>query len=283
MKHQGFLDYKHFRFLKVAVWSALIAGTAYAWHRMFYFRTPGGVGYGGTWPGYAFGTAAALLIFWLIWLGVRKRQYHHATPTKVWLSAHVYLGVLALVLATLHSGFELGLNLHSLVYLLMWIVVGSGIYGVVVFSRVPQRLTEAMGEDTLASLVLQLGDVDVQARALALSLPDRYNGLVADAAQDTRLQASVLNYLFRKESRNCPTAKAVMEIETLNLNLPAEQTRPARELFALLLRRQGLVDRIRVINRLMVQMRFWLVLHVPPAVALVAALTAHIVSVFIYW
>jgi len=102
------------------------------------FTSPGAVGYGGSALGYTLGSIAALLILWLTWLGIRKRQYKAAKTTlQGWLSAHVYLGLSTIVFATLHSGFEMGLNLHTLVYLLLIIVVVSGIYGVVLFARLP--------------------------------------------------------------------------------------------------------------------------------------------------
>jgi len=283
MKHQGFLEYQRFRYLRIALWLGTLASAGYAWHRVFVFRAPGGVGYGGTWPGYALGTIAALLMLWLAWLGIRKRQYQRATHTKAWLSAHVYLGCLVVLLATLHSGFELGWNLHALLYLLMWIVVGSGVYGVVVFSRVPQRLTDAMGDETISTLMLQLSDADAAAQRLALTLPDSYNTLVADAATQTRLRDNVVTYLTGTLARNCATGRAVNGVAALNSNLDAGQARNGRELYAQLVRRQSLVERIRHAQRLMVQMRFWLVLHIPMALALLVALVAHIVSVFIYW
>ncbi len=283
MKHQGFLEYQRFRYLRLALWLGILASAGYAWHRVFVFRAPGGVGYGGTWPGYALGTLAALLMLWLAWLGIRKRQYQRSTHTKAWLSAHVYLGCLVVLLATLHSGFELGFNLHALLYLLMWIVVGSGVYGVVVFSRVPQRLTDAMGDETISTLMLQLSDVDATAQRLALTLPDSYNTLVADAAAHTRLRDNVVTYLTGTLARNCATGRAVKGVAALNSSLDAGQARNGRELYAQLVRRQSLVERIRHAQRLMVQMRFWLVLHIPMALALLVALVAHIVSVFIYW
>ena len=54
-----------------------------------------------------------------------------------WLSAHVYLGVVLVVVATLHASFQAGWNVHTLAYVLMLFVVLSGIYGVIMYARVP--------------------------------------------------------------------------------------------------------------------------------------------------
>lgn len=283
MKHLGFLEYRHFRYLKLAWWVVALATAAYLAHRLYRFQTPGRQGYGGTWPGYFFGTAAASLVIWLAWLGIRKRRYNSNSSTQGWLSAHVYLGCTVVVLATLHCGFELGWNNHSLAYLLMWVVVGSGIYGVVVFSRVPSRLTTTMGDDTLSSLMLQLQDIDAQAQQLALTLPDQYNVLILNAANNTRLQGTALQNLLGTVAKNCPTAHAITAIENLNQKIDAESARAGREIYGQIVRRQALVDRIRKAYRLTAKLRLWLMLHVPMSIALLVALVAHIISVFIYW
>lgn len=283
MKHQGFLEYRHFRYLKVALLGTALSSIFYIWHRLYLFRSPGKMGYGGTWPGYFFGVSAALLMVWLAWLGIRKRRYNISTSTQAWLSAHVYLGCAVVVLASLHSGFELGWNNHSLAYGLMLVVVGSGIYGVVVFSRVPTLLTEAMGGGTLSSLRLQLQDTDAQTQRLALTLPDQYNALILDAATTTRLQGTVLQNLLGTTARNCPTTHAVAIIERLNTHLDAASSRAGREIYGLMVRRKGLVDKIRQIDFLSAKLRLWLLLHAPIAMALLVAMVAHIVSVYIYW
>ena len=69
MIRDNLFNYKHFVFLKLAVALALLSSIAYLVH------TPSIVANGGTWLGYTLGTIGALLIVWLMWLGVRKRQY----------------------------------------------------------------------------------------------------------------------------------------------------------------------------------------------------------------
>lgn len=283
MKHLGFLEYRHFRYLKLAWWLVALSTLFYVWHRLYVFHTPGKMSYGGTWPGYFFGVVAASMVVWLAWLGIRKRRYTSSSSTQGWLSAHVYLGCAVVIVATLHSGFELGWNNHSLAYLLMWVVVVSGIYGVVVFSRVPSRLTATMGDDTLSSMMLQLQDIDAQAQRLALTLPDQYNTLILDAANNTRLQGTALENLLGTVAKGCPTAYAIRTIERLNQNIDAAYARAGREIYGEMVRRQGLVDRIRKAHRLTAKLRLWLLLHVPLSMGLLVALVAHIVSVFTYW
>jgi hypothetical protein len=284
MQHQSFLEYKRYRYLKVAAWLCLLAIGAYGWHRNYVFTSPGGLGYGGSWMGYTLGSVAGLLILWLLWLGIRKRRYRaSSTSLQGWLSAHVYLGIAALVVATLHTGLELGLNLHTLAYALMVVVVFSGLYGVLVFVRVPSQMTSSMGEDSVQTLAMQIQEIDQQARRVALLLPDEYNTLVLDAAEKTRMRGTVFDHILKTTSRGCPTARAVNRVQALNRNLKDEQGRMGREVFALMLSRRTAVERIRGEYRSLARLRLWLLLHVPLSLALLFALAGHIVSVFIYW
>ena len=130
--------------------------------------------YGGTWLGYALGTIGALLIVWLLWFGVRKRRYaSRAGTVQGWLSAHVYLGTALLVVATLHTGFQLGWNVHTLAYLLMVATVASGFYGAYIYLSVPGLMTANRGDETLDAMLLKIADLDREIREKALSLPDQ--------------------------------------------------------------------------------------------------------------
>ncbi len=51
----------------------------------------------------------------------------------------------------------------------------------------------------------------------------------------------------------------------------------------LLRRRKAQLDQIRRQMKLRALLDVWLYIHVPVTIALLAALTAHIVSVFYYW
>ena len=182
MQRSTFLEYGNYRYLKVSALLAALATIAYV------LSNPAVGHYGGTWLGYTLGSIGAAIIVFLLWFGVRKRQYRSsAIDLKSWLSAHVYLGILLIVIVTLHTGFELGWNVHSLAYVLMLIVIFSGFYGVYAYLRFPRLMTEKMGEDTLDNLFLKIGDADVQMRQIALLLPDEINQSVLNASQQTQI------------------------------------------------------------------------------------------------
>lgn len=277
MKHRSILEYANFRWFKVALALCVVSGGVYIWHE------PPLKPYGGTWLGYTLGTIGALLILWLLYFGVRKRRYLSRVGTaQGWLSAHVYLGVALLVVATLHTGFELGWNVHTLAYVLMVLVIASGMYGVFVYLRVPREMTANAGEDTQASMLLHIADIDKEMREKALSLPDKLFAVIDKSIAGTRLGGSFARVLSGRD-RACATAAAVREIPNLAKGLSGDQAALTKEVYQLLLQKNELLGRVRRDMRYKAVLDLWLYVHVPLSIALLAALTVHVVSVFIYW
>lgn len=277
MRYHSFLEHGRYVYLKLSALLVAAAVIAYIWH-----EPPGGRD-GGTWLGYTLGSLAALIVLVLLWFGVRKRRYRNALGSlKGWLSAHVYLGLALVFIATLHTGFELGWNLHTLCYALMLAVVVSGLYGVYAYVRFPRLLTDTLGEDTLDTLFLKIADLDAEARRIAVLLPDEINTLILAASQQTRIGGGFYRQLSGRQPR-CPTALAVQRLQLLGAELDNDQVRANRELYFLMLRKSSLVQRAREEVMYRARLQFWLYFHVPLAVAMLASLIAHVVSVFYYW
>ncbi len=277
MRHQSILEYARFRYFKAALALCALAGAAYLWHE------PPLKPYGGTGLGYALGTVGALLIAWLAWFGVRKRRYaSRAGTVQGWLSAHVYLGTALLVVATLHTGFELGWNVHTLAYVLMVATVASGFYGVYVYLSVPGLMTDNRGDETLDAMLLKIADLDLEIREKALSLPDAILKVVNASLDGTRLGGSALRIVTGRDA-GCPTAAALRELPETGKRLTGEAAKLNHEVYTLLLQKSELLARARRDLRYKARLDLWLYVHVPLAVALLAALAAHVVSVFLYW
>jgi hypothetical protein len=277
VRHNSILEYAHFRWFKGGLVLCALAAAAYLWHR------PPIKPNGGTWLGYTLGTIGAILILWLMWYGVRKRRYRSTSGTvQGWLSAHVYLGTALVFVATLHTGFNLGWNIHTLAYVLMLLVVASGMYGVYMYLRVPPAMTENLGEETLASVMLRISDIDREMRTKAMSLPDALLSLVDSSISGTRLGGTFTRLVTGRDP-GCATAAAVNQWPTASRGLSGAAANLERETFGLLLEKQQLLERARRDLRHKAVLDLWLYVHVPLAFMLLAALTAHIVSVFIYW
>lgn len=277
MRHYSILEYARFRWFKAAIVLSVLAAAAYLWHE------PPLKPYGGTWLGYGLGTLGAALILWLLWYGVRKRRYRSRSGTvQGWLSAHVYLGTALVVIVTLHTGFELGWNVHTLAYVLMLAVIVTGLYGVVVYLRVPRAMTENLGEDSLDSLVLRIADLDREMRDKALSLPDRLFALVDGSIAGTRLGGSFLRLVTGRDPQ-CPTAAAVRDWPRIARGIAGVTAHLDKDVYGLLLQKQQMLERARRDLQHKAVLDLWLYFHVPLAFMLLAALVAHVVAVFIYW
>lgn len=275
--HESFLVHRRFRWLKAAtllVLSSLVPYLAWA--------PPEGHN-GGSRLGYALGTAGALLIVWLMLLGVRKRRYGPgAFSLKGWLSAHVYLGTALLVVATLHAGFQVGWNVHTLAYALMVVVIASGMVGVVLYARLPRLMTENRASQTTAEMLGRIRDLDRESAHLAMGLPNELGQAVQRSRAETRLGGSAWRILSGRD-RRCPTAAALAATRRLEADLPAELRPQAQDLVLTLARKDELLRRLRQDLRRQALLELWLLVHVPFSFALLAALVAHIVAVFFYW
>src|ERR1044072_1827778 len=134
--HESFLRYRRYRWLKIA--AGISAFTILVYLLTDVQPRPNG----GSWLGYTLGTIGAGLIVWLSLLGIRKRGVkRRRRALKAWTSAHVYLGLALIVIGTLHTGFQFGWNVHTLAWVLMILVILSGIYGISVYSILPHGLS----------------------------------------------------------------------------------------------------------------------------------------------
>ena len=98
----------------------------------------------------------------------------------------------------------------------------------------------------------------------------------------TRLGGSAWRLVSGKD-RSCATASALREWPALARRLTGEAAKLDKDVYALMLRKNELLARARRHLRHQALLDLWLYVHVPLAFALLAALTAHVVSVFIYW
>jgi hypothetical protein len=283
-QQESVLEYRRALYLKLAIAVCAAAIGAYAVHDIpDVYAKP----YGGTWLGYTLGGVAAFLVLWMMLLGLRKRRYRSSLGTlHGWTSSHVYLGGAAIVIATLHGGFEFGWNVHTLAYVLMALVIATGVYGVYAYLHYPALITENMAGDTLESTLLKIADLDRRCRRLALDLPDEANALVIGATRGTARQAQLAGSLRRRlrgERVRCPTREATKKLMALGARYSGSQAAANGQLVSAMTRKGALIDRVRRDLRYRALLELWLYAHVPLSFALLAALIAHVVSVFYFW
>jgi len=249
---------------------------------MYLVIRPYGRPYGGGWTGYTLGTIGALLILWLTWFGYRKRSYVDLHGRLVGrLSAHVYLGLALIVVATLHTGFHFGWNVHTLAYVLMCLVIASGIFGIICYVRYPRLMTENRANLTTFEMLSRIAGINDELRNAAVPLDDATATLVERAVETTDVGGSAWRQLSGKYP-GCATEAALAGVRTAEANAPAELEEAYRRVHLLLDDKRALLRQARTDISYKAMMDVWLYVHVPVTFALLAALLAHIVSVLFF-
>jgi hypothetical protein len=297
MIHENILRYRGGRY---AWWAlGLIALSALIYATQGGRQQPGG----GTWQGYALGTLGALLIVWLTLLGMRKRRYRsNLGSVQGWTSAHVWLGLALVVVATLHCAARFGWNVHTLAYVLMCAVILSGIFGLYVYLATPRQLAANSDGRSRAALFAELFDLDRKGRELAKVCDPGVNVAVKSSIERTAIGGGVWRQLLAVDDSLFMRADSVADagaaalvsnadqqgvIDQVAQRVPQAAKRAEagnlQALIVVLCRRQAVLRRIRRDIQLQGWLRLWLYIHVPLTFALLAALIVHIMSTFMYW
>jgi len=273
--HVSFLKHKHFRYLWIAL---MVCGVAIAGYALIDQEPRPN---GGSWYGYTLGTIGVGLIIWLSLLGIRKRKITTgAWSLKAWTSAHVYLGLSLIVIGTLHTGFQFGWNVHTLAYVLMMLVIITGIYGVVVYATLPAKLSSGRGEMTRSQMIEALTAIDRQLDAAAQPLGRAQADLVISALEQDVFHGGAWGRLSGSYP-GCATKMALKRLDSAPGSEASEEE--MARVKTLLTRRAEQLAQIRRVLRIRALIEVWLFIHIPATIALLAALLAHVVSVFYYW
>ncbi|PZU09738.1 hypothetical protein [Sphingomonas sp.] len=272
--HESFLRHRNWRWAKFASLLCLVLILIYAIDRPLP-RPEGDTVYG-----YTLGTIGFALILWLTALGIRKRRMSPGVwSLKAWTSAHVWLGLSLIVIGTLHTGFHFGWNIHTFAYALMMLVIFSGLFGIGVYAALPSKLSENRGELTETQMLEGLRSIDRQLHSAAQPLGPRAAALIQASLEEDAFGGG-LRARLRSGALENATTHAENELRKMAGDVPPDAMERLR---ALLGQKHGLVAQLRRHLRLRAILEIWLYVHVPATIALIAALVAHVVSVFFYW
>ena len=276
-RHESFLQYRRYRWLKIALSLSLLLVLSYLLIDVQPRHN------GGSWLGYLLGTAGALLILWLALLGIRKRAITRGRwSLKAWTSAHVYLGLALVVIGSLHAGFQFGWNVHTLAYGLMLLVILSGVYGISVYALLPEGLSDSRAQMTDTQMIEAVTSLDKQIQVAAQTLPDADAEVVLGSLGEDPFGGRV----WRRLSESHPRCGNRQALEVMRVRLgesSGKQAAALDQVVTLLERKSAALQRIRGYVRRRALLEIWLYIHVPLTFVLIAALLAHIVSVFFYW
>lgn len=275
--HESFLRYRRYRWFKIATFLSLFLIVVY----LFVDVSPRHNG--GSWLGYTLGTIGALLIVWLALLGIRKRAMTRGRwSLKAWTSAHVYLGLALIVIGTLHTGFQFGWNVHTLAWVLMLLVILSGIYGISVYALLPQGLSDSRSEMTGPQMIEAVNSLDKQIQQAAQPLSDEDSAIVLGSLGEDPFGGGVWRRLSGSYPR-CGNMAALRIMRERQEQSSGKEEQALEQVVGLLEKKAAALQRLRGYIRRRALLEVWLFVHIPTTFVLLAALTAHIVSVFFYW
>ncbi|HEV7716950.1 MAG TPA: hypothetical protein VGO53_15230, partial [Steroidobacteraceae bacterium] len=243
---------------------------------------------------------AALLIVYLAWYGVRRRTFGSGGSTAGWLSAHVYFGMVLLLVATLHCGFQFGWNVHTASYVLLVLVVLSGCWGTYAYATYPSLIIRQRGNVSRAELVEEIFQLDGRALRVASVLSADVHDLVADTVRRTQVGGSIWALLrgYDQSTMLMPAApgvgsrvvsntaqRALIEALAGRLSVQADSAdiTKLQTLLDIVARKASLLAKLQRDVQLQGLIQFWLYLHLPLCFALLVALVAHVIAVFFYW
>ena len=275
--HEGFLRYRRFRWFKTALAISIVLVVLYLIVDVQPRHN------GGSWLGYTLGTIGAALIVWLSMLGIRKRAITRGRwSLKAWTSAHVYLGLALIVIGSLHTGFQFGWNVHTLAYVLMMLVIVSGIYGISVYAMLPQGLSDARSEMTGPQMIDAVNSLDKQIQSAAQPLSDADSEVVLGSLGEDPFGGGVWRRLAGSYPR-CGNRRALQIMRGRLAQTSGKQAEAVEQVVTLLERKAAALQRVRGYVQRRALLEIWLYVHIPLTFVLIAALLAHIISVFFYW
>jgi hypothetical protein len=166
----------------------------------------------------------------------------------------------------------------------MLLVILSGVFGVIVYTVVPRRLSDNRAQTSQAEMIAEINAINRELQDVAQPLDEKEAKSVQAAIEKTRLGGSLGERLAGRP-RRCATERALRRLKAsaTSRNDEKEDARQALDdVIGLLERKSALLARARQHIRYRAILEIWLYVHVPATFALLAALIVHIISVFYY-
>lgn len=269
---QNFLNQRHFLWLWICS-AALVALGAIYW-----LDHPVGGKNGGTQLGLIYGGIATAGMIFLMYYGIRKRYaYRRGSGTlKGWLGPHVWVGLALCIVVPMHSGFQVGWNLHAASYLLMLLTVLSGLWGAYAYLHYPPEMTARREGITIRGSVEQLNSLTSELLVLAKNKSEAF--LAAHATLFVPVKPTFGTLLFARPVRTF----SKQELSDLLGTLPKSEYQVGLKMAEIASRRIAIANRLIGEASVAAQMRVWLFLHLPLSVACFVAVLSHIFWVLFY-
>ena len=168
----------------------------------------------------------------------------------------------------------------------MMIVIISGIVGIYFYATLPDNLSsnraDSDGAVTEKMMIEQLRSLDRQLHDAGQPLDPSQAALVQASLEQDPFAGNFIQRITNSYS-GCETRAAIAELRRMRAYQPRMGDDPLDKVDGLLQRKESTLARLRKHLQIKALLQVWLYVHVPMTFALLAALSAHIFSVFFYW
>lgn len=253
---------------------------------------------GRTWPGMLFGVAGTLAMIWAGLLAARKQVIAARLGSAAWwLKSHIWLGLLSLPLIAFHAAFRWGGLLEQLLWVVLLVVIVSGIIGLLLQNVLPRSLKLQVADEIIPDQLAHVchglqADCDAAALeacgadALGQALEHNPIKLPAPAKDPNGWLAgyyieTVRPYLGSERLASSPLAgpqRAELIFERARATLPDRLHAALERLESRCTRRRELATQMRLYGWL----HGWLRIHVPLSIALLVLGVVHVVTALYY-
>src|SRR5262249_33896801 len=140
-------------------------------------------------PGFALGVFGGSIILFEMLLWPRKSLLRgfRLGRTKVWMTAHIWLGLLTGPLLLMHGEFNFNLSSATLATLLIWLlvlVVVSGVFGLVLQNIVLRLMLEQVPAETIYAQIDHVLDQYRAEAARVVEMTCGRTGLAGERGED---------------------------------------------------------------------------------------------------
>lgn len=233
--------------------------------------------------GLSYGTAAALLMLGAALFGMRRRFAQTALrrglgKAQTWLQVHLYGGALFLVLMFMHTGFRLP---HGRLAWWMWLlsiwVAVSGCLGVLLQKWLPKILSSGLALEVVYERIPELiAEIREQANALMQTCTDPVRDFYREHVA-VALASPQPRWIYYLDITGGIQAR-VKKFDYLRRFLPAVEKEKLNTLESYYKTKLE-IDAHYTLQR---ALRWWLYLHVPASLVLLALAALHVFAVWYY-
>ena len=271
MREETFINYRGYLWLWVMlVFIAVLS----AWYVV---DVPIGGRSGASLFGYASGIVATAAIIYLMWFGIRKRSYYaHRVTLKGWLAAHIWIGLALLIIVPLHAAFDFGMNIHTLAYVFLCLVVFSGVLGAFFYRYLPAETISNRGGGALRKRFEDLAAYSDEISKIALNKSAQFADLIKSL--DIKVEPSLRNAFCGKKIKEFDQKLAVDKLSAV----PDEEREDATKTIAMLSKKLACAQSLR--NEILVRakLKIWLFAHIPLSLGLMVLVFVHIFSMLYF-